>query len=294
MVRSYAFAVRFARIGAAIVAINWPGIVVGAASASGGVVAAAPASSPNWAGYVVEDLAGVPVAFTSVTASWLQPKASCASGAASSAFWVGLGGYGPAATGLLQIGTDTDCTAAHEPKYYAWYDIPPNEGVLLRLKVAARDALTASVTMNSARTEVLFRIANRTTGLSYSKRLPVSSPDLTSAEWIAEAPVACNASGCRTVRLADFGSVAFTNVAAAAGGHEGTITHGGWTAVPIRLDPNAQQQQLFSPGLSSPGPPASTAGAAPKDLAAGGSSFRILWTAHASPPSNPRIAAVRR
>ena len=98
------------------------------ASAIPRVTATALDRSPNWAGYVARDRKGMTKSFTSVTATWKQPKASCASGAAASAFWVGLGGYGPSATGLLQIGTDTDCTDTNEQKYYAWYDIPPNQG----------------------------------------------------------------------------------------------------------------------------------------------------------------------
>jgi len=274
--------------------MTWSCIVVEAASANVRAAATGPASSTNWAGYVIQDSTGASSAFTSVTASWKEPNASCVSGSASSAFWVGLGGYGMNATGLLQIGTDTDCTDANAPKYYAWYDIPPSEGVLLRLRVRADDALTASVSVNTAQTFVTLRIANATTGMRYSTELPVSSPDLTSAEWIAEAPVACTPAGCHTVRLADFGSVGFTKIAAVGGGHVGTITDPRWTATSVRLDPNAKQRQVFSPSFAGAGPPASTAGAEPKGLTAGGGAFRIVWSAHASAPSNPLVAGVRR
>ena len=258
--------------------------------------------SSNWAGYVVSDRAGRPISFTSVIATWKQPKAVCASGAAASAFWVGLGGYEAGATGLVQIGADADCTDSNEPKYSAWYDIPPSPGVFLKLKIDAGDILTASVSVNTARTKVLLRIANTTTGVTFSKLLPVSSPDLSSAEWIAEAPATCDGFGCRTVSLANFGSVAFTKIAAVSGGRQGTITDARWTATPIRLVPRSHHRFRF-PGFSGAGRPSSTAGAAPKGLAADGSSFSILWNAHSSPPppkqvpippSNPLILGLRR
>jgi Peptidase A4 family len=292
--------VRIARIGAAVVAATWVGVVVGAGVAD--AAGAVPDSSTNWAGYVVSERVGMPTSFTSVTATWKQPKSACASGVAGSAFWVGLGGYGDGATGLVQIGADADCTAANEPRYSAWYDMPPSPGVFLKLRIDAGDTVTASVSVNALRTRALVRIANTTTGASFSKTLPESSPDLSSAEWIAEAPAACDRFGCRTVSLANFGSVAFTRIAAVAGGRRGTITDARWTATPVRLVPRSHHR-FFSPGFSGAGGSASTAGAAPEALAPDGRSFSILWNAHSSrrprkqvpvPPSNPLVLGLRR
>jgi hypothetical protein len=276
--------VRFARIGAAIAAATWLSMVVEATSPGASPKTTATETSANWAGYVIEDPAAS-IAFTSVIATWRQPKVSCSSGRAASGFWVGLGGYGNNATGLLQIGADADCTAANRTRYYAWYDIPPSVGVPLTLKIAPGDVLTASVSVNPARTLVLLRIGNVTTGKGYATLRPVSSPDLHSAEWIAEAPISCEGSGCHSFRLADFGSVTFMKAAAIAGGHEGTITDGRWAATPVRLVPGTRPE--FFSGV---GPPTSTAGAVPKRLGAHGSSFGIRWTAHSSPKSSPFTA----
>jgi hypothetical protein len=280
--------VRFVRIGAAIAAATWLGMVVEASSSGAPPRTTAAETSANWAGYVIRAPAAS-TAFTSVIATWRQPKVACASGRAASGFWVGLGGYGSKATGLLQIGADADCTATNTARYYAWYDIPPSVGVPLTLKIAPGDVLTASVSVNPARSLVLLRIGNVTTGKRYATLLPVSSPDLHSAEWIAEAPIHCKATGCQSFRLADFGSVTFMKVAAIAGGHAGTITDGRWAATPVRLVPGTRPE-FFSPSFSGLGPPTSTAGAVPKRLGPHGSSFGIRWTAHSSPKSSPLTA----
>lgn len=240
-------------------------VVVAAASAAARVVTA-PKSTTQWAGYAITNESGTP--FTSVTATWKQPKASCRSGAASAAFWVGLGGYSNDSQTIEQIGADADCTRADKPAYYAWYDLPPNPGVVLKLKVGPADVLTASVRMNSAHSVLSLRIVNVTTGSSYSKQLPVSSPDLSSAEWIAEAPVDCAGyRGCQSVPLANFGSVSFTKIGAVAGGRRGTVTDTHWKANAVQLVPRG----------STP-----SAGAVPAGLTSVGDTFDVIWKAHVS------------
>ncbi len=56
-------------------------------------------------------------------------------------------------------------------------------------------------------TQVTVTLKNLTRKTSFTKRLAMSAPDVSSAEWIAEAPSACFSSGaCRTLPLADFGN----------------------------------------------------------------------------------------
>ena len=72
-------------------------------------------SSTNWSGYAVES----PSQFTEVTGTWVEPTASCTtSGHTYAAFWVGLDGYN--SKSVEQLGTDSDCTKANSPSYYAW------------------------------------------------------------------------------------------------------------------------------------------------------------------------------
>jgi hypothetical protein len=121
---------------------------------------------------------------------------------------------------------------------------------------------------------VLVQIKNRTRKTSFTRPLKVASPDLSSAEWIAEAPAECNsADRCRVVPLANFGSITFTRAAAIANAHPGTINDPTWTNEAISLVP--QGSGLFTTYLSSP------AGAAPGALSADGRSFGVSWLANA-------------
>jgi hypothetical protein len=71
-----------------------------------------------------------PVAYTSVSGSWVVPIASCSASPASfSAFWVGLGGFSETSQGLEQIGTESDCTPAGRATYGVWYELVPAASV---------------------------------------------------------------------------------------------------------------------------------------------------------------------
>ena len=89
-------------------------------------------SSTNWAGYAVTG-----AAFSSVSGSWGQPSATCATHkAALAAFWIGLDGYGASDPTVEQIGTDSDCAkgkgkASGGPTYYAWFEMYPAPPVVL-------------------------------------------------------------------------------------------------------------------------------------------------------------------
>ena len=173
-----------------------PGLVRGPAEAS------APNVSSNWAGYVATGTGSTTVtaspdmAFTDVTGRWRQPAATCTPGSTSSAaVWVGLGGYSESSEKLEQAGTSADCDPAGRPRYYAWYELVPADSVNISLPIRPGDVITASVVVEGD--DVLVQIKNRTRRRSFTKHLPMTAPDMTSAEWIAEAPAACGALGCR-------------------------------------------------------------------------------------------------
>jgi len=187
---------------------------------------------------------------------------------------VGLGGSSDTATGLEQTGTGADCSNG-TAKYYAWYEILPAASVTVPLKVKPGDQITTSVNVSS--TTVLVQIKNRTRKTSFTKALTVAAPDLSSAEWIAEAPSACNnASRCTVLPLANFGTVNFTRAAAIASAHPGTITDPTWANVAISLVPQSSSR-FFAARDSS-----STAGATPGVLSADGRSFPVSWVANAT------------
>ena len=242
---------------------------------------AAAETSSNWAGFAATSPTATPVAFTSVTGTWKQPIATCAQGQAqsASAVWVGLGGYDLHSQALQQIGTDSDCTSSGQPSYYMWYELVPDPPVNVKLKIRPGDTITASV--NASNGVIWMQLKNRTTGVSFDKRVPVSNPDLSSAEWIVEAPSSCSSFSCRPVPLTNFGSVAFTKIAAIGNGHPGTVTDPTWTNTAIQLVPRTRFG--FFPG-SERGviQTGSSAGTTVPEATADGRGYSLSWTANAS------------
>jgi len=234
------------------------------------------ATSSNWAGYAVTPLDAttsttpttptIPTTFTSVSGSWVQPAVSCTKGRATySAFWVGLGGFSLTSQALEQIGTQATCTAAGKAKYSMWYELVPAASVPIRFKVFPGNALTASVKVNG--TEVTLQIRNLTRRTNFTKTLSMAAPDLSSAEWIAEAPTGCNASGCVQLPLAKFSTLTFTKASATTSdGHTGTISDASWSPIVIDL------QDIASDRFAT-----ETSGALPSTLSTNGASFAIVW-----------------
>jgi hypothetical protein len=132
------------------------------------------------------------------------------------------------------------------------------------MKVHAGDAMSASVTVSGTRITVVLK--NRTTGVRFAKVLHASAPDVTSAEWIVEAPSACTRNGsCRILPLSDFGSVRFSGAhATSTGGHTGTPSHLAWNTTALTLSD-------ASVGAGA-GP-----SAVPSGLSAFGSSFTVTY-----------------
>ena len=160
--------------------------------------------------------------------------------------------------GLEQIGTESDCTASGRATYGVWYELVPAASVPVKLKVFPGNRISANVTVNGQL--VIVNLKNLTRKTSFTKRLFMSAPDVSSAEWIAEAPSACTSTGqCRTLPLANFGTVSFSSALALAAGHGGTIADAGWAATSIEL-------RAFT-------------GAVPSELSPDGGSFSVTWAA---------------
>jgi hypothetical protein len=255
-----------------------PTLTVSAACALGAVPIAsasaatdvAQASSSNWSGYVVGDDAsdGSNGHFKTVTGSWVQPTATCSSGQTFSAFWVGLGGAGSSHK-LEQDGTEANCTANGTATYTAWYELVPHAPVTVDLAVHPGDHMTATTTVDGDQTS--FSIVNHTTGQSFERTIAFANPDTTSAEWIAEAPSACQGSinSCTPLPLSDFGTVSFTSAGATdTAGHTGSISDADWQTAALTLSPSSDQFANFQTGSTG-------AGASPSRLSGDGSSFSV-------------------
>ena len=227
-------------------------------------------AAPNWAGYVATANA---TAFTSVTATWKQPKGACTTGnGAAVAFWVGLGGSSTDMHALEQAGTASSCQASGTPTYDAWYEFAPSQPVVADLAVHPGDTITASVNILAHGTEATFQIKDRTRKTVSTTTVPVTTPpDLSSAEWITESPMRCTDSFCLQVPLEDFGSVAFSDIAALGNGVGGTLTRPGWNVQSLGLIPST----VLVTGSSELD---AWAGAVPSEPTSVGRSFSVFWT----------------
>ena len=226
--------------------------------------------SSNWAGYAVHKPG---IRFTRVVAAWRQPRATCTAGSPSfSAMWVGLGGFNQSSDALEQIGSEMDCTASGRPVSSVWYELVPAPSRTIRMTVRPGDQLAATVTVSGTRT--VLALTDVTSHRTFRRAFFVANPDVSSAEWIVEAPSECiNQNTCQTLPLADFGSTTFNLAqATAVGGHTGSISDPFWNDTQILLTPGGRR--FVTLGGSGP-----TAGAAiPSGLSIKGTSFKVTFS----------------
>jgi hypothetical protein len=123
---------------------------------------------------------------------------------------------------------------------------------------------------------VTLQLTNTTRRVRVTRRVTVLQPDLTSAEWVAEAPSSCSSSGqCRTLPLANFGSVAFTRAATTGDGHGGTISDAAWQATPLELAELGPDG--VDPAFAGMRPSSAASGAGAGPLSPDGRGFAVAW-----------------
>ena len=259
------------------------------------VLALAPAAradsteSSNWAGYAAH---GSHLSYHRVFGAWRQPAATCTSGTPTySSVWVGLGGFSMSSPALEQIGSEVDCTASGRVVSSAWYELVPAPSRNVRMTVDPGDYLTASVVVTGH--DVRLEIDDVTRHTSFTRSVPVSLLDVSSAEWIVEAPSECSGtSSCQELALADFGSTQFSRATViTSAGHKGTIDDRRWTTTKITLA-SGGRRFITNSGTA--------ATASPSTLTAGGSAFTVTYgsspgTGSGVPPtatSSARTASV--
>jgi len=152
----------------------------------------------NWGGYAASGSG-----FTSVSASWTEPSATCNSSNDLYAPWVGIDGYGTST--VEQTGVASSCSSSSgSATDQAWYEMYPANPVYLSTSsypVAAGNAISASVTYIGSSKYTLV-LTNSTRGWTYSITKTLSSAKRESAEVIIESP---------TGDYPDFGTVNFTS-----------------------------------------------------------------------------------
>lgn len=213
-------------------------------------------TSSNWSGYAVENSSP----FTDVRGSWVQPAVNCATGKAQySSFWGGLDGY--ASNSVEQLGTDSDCTGRNRPSYYAWYEMYPAGSVGLSTRtypVKPGDTLSSEVSVSGSTFTLSLKSSE---GWTFTTSQTGSGLARSSAELIAEAPEICSFT-CQLAPLANFGTVNFSNVEAAAGGSDQPFSAFTADSGPHQIIAVANGGQVK---------------AQPSALSAGGNAFSITW-----------------
>jgi hypothetical protein len=155
--------------------------------------------SINWSGYAVHTSR-----YRNVSATWIEPTATCTSGKKYAAFWVGLDGYSSAS--VEQTGTDSDCSGK-TPHYYGWYEFFPAAPVFFKTLVKPGNEMSASVTFSGTDTYTLV-LRNVSRGWTHTIVKHATGLARSSAEVITEAP----SSNTGVLPLADFGTVVFSSV----------------------------------------------------------------------------------
>jgi Peptidase A4 family len=206
--------------------------------------------SSNWSGY-----AATGQRFSDVKGSWVQPSVSCTSRRAQYAsFWLGLDGY--SSDTVEQIGADSDCQGRNRSSYYAWYEMYPSGSVEVPLSVEPGDSLSAQVAVSGS--TYTLTISDSRSGI-YATRQTLTGAANSSAEWIAESPEICSFT-CTLASLADFGTLTFSNAAAATSGSR---------TEPIGAFPNSEEIVMETSN--------GTVRAQPSSLSVGGSVFSDTW-----------------
>ncbi len=233
-------------------------------------------NSSNWAGYAAHRSG---VAFKKVSGSWTQPQATCTAGSRTySSVWVGLGGFAESSDALEQIGSEVDCNARGKVVSSVWYEAVPAPSRRIRMKVSPGDRLTASVVVVGH--AVTLTLSDLTRGKTFTRTINARNVDVSSAEWIVEAPSECSGSFCRLLPLADFGTATFDRARAeTSAGHLGAVSDRKWGAIRITLSANGKRFINNSPSARA------LASASP--LTANGSSFTVTYSAPSTTTTTP-------
>jgi hypothetical protein len=142
--------------------------------------------SDNWSGYADDNSTGR--TYSSVTATWVQPKIRCTAAEDElAAYWVGLDGF---TTGTVeQDGTFGWCYQG-TAYYFTWWEMYPNGAITMGNAVGPGDHITASVTSTSLGYRLAVTDSTRRAN-SFVTTQPCAVGTgcaNASAEWIAETP----------------------------------------------------------------------------------------------------------
>lgn len=230
--------------------------------------------------------------FSSVSGTWVVPAATCSAGNESySAVWVGLGGANENAKGLEQAGTEEDCNRTGGASYAAWFEILPAGPVAVHINVHPGDTVAVSTTV--AGHGVTFHIRNLTTGAHYATTRRASVTDVSTAEWILEAPSSCSSSGvCEALPLAKVGTVDFDSATAKAGSETAPAGDAVWSNTALDLEQESvslPRPSFYHSEAQTTGPTRTIVTAAPSAAGAPNGSFSVSLTEQTTELTLPSV-----
>jgi hypothetical protein len=133
-----------------------------------------PTTNDVWSGYALTPLQDRQ--FTSVSASWTQPKAICTPktnpGGSWTLFWVGLDGWNSfEGQTVEQGGSYAQCIGngtggSKSPVYDVWWEMYPTNLVTYAFQISAGDQITASVVFSSTADTYTVTVDDTTSGQS--------------------------------------------------------------------------------------------------------------------------------
>lgn len=247
------------------------GVIAAACALIPAAAGAATEVSSNWAGYVASGHGKS--GFHAVSGTWTVPAVTCDTGRATySAVWVGLGGFRHSSERLEQLGTMQDCSAKNAASYEAWLEILPAAPVTIHVTVHAGDLVSASTTV-TGRT-VAFRLEDLTTGARFATHRHVAAVDVSTADWIVEAPSVCSGNGrCESLPLAGIAPVQFSGAVARAAARAKPAGDAGWDTTTLKLEQDSVR--LAASGSSATGPVRDVVTASPSPITRPSGAFSV-------------------
>ena len=170
--------------------------------------------STNWGGYADDNSTGN--TYTSVSASWKQPTATCA-GSDFAVFWVGIDGYND--NTVEQDGTLAICSGS-TVTYMDWWEMYPANDIQFVNTISAGDQVTSTVVFSGGQYKLTVTDSTNPSASFAVTQTCQASCSNSSAEWIAERP---SGTGGLAV-LPEFGTWKVKGASATSASTTGTIS----------------------------------------------------------------------